>query len=69
VGAEIGFKMTRFSELKRIEKAIKNNDKEELEWSLRCSKMRISIATTKEHIKYWRKVSNKVSNALDDANQ
>ncbi len=61
--------MTRFNELKRIERAIKNSDKEELEWSLHYAKMRISIATTKEHIKYWRKVSNKVSNALDDANQ
>jgi len=61
--------MTRFSELKRIEKAIKNSDKEELEWSLRYAKMRISIATMKEHIKYWRKISNKVSNALDDSNQ
>jgi len=56
--------MTRFKELRRIEKAIENKDIAELQWSLSYCKMRLQIATMKQHVKHWTERLNKVQAAL-----
>ena len=45
--------MTRFKELKRIERAIRENDAEQLTWALSYCRSRLSIAPTKSQRKYW----------------
>jgi len=46
--------MSRFSELTRIEAAIKNKNAKELEWSLWYCRMRQSLPSAlKAHVKYW----------------
>ena len=56
--------MTRFNELKRIELAIKNGDKKELQWAISYSKSRLQISQRKEHLKYWREMIDKLNNTL-----
>jgi len=59
--------MTRFSELKRIESAIEHRNKAELEWAADYCRMRLQIATRKDHQKHWRKMERQVQKALDDS--
>jgi hypothetical protein len=56
--------MTRFKELKRIESAIEHKNHSDLEWALDFCKMRLQIATRKDHQKYWRRIDQKVREAL-----
>ncbi len=56
--------MSRFKELRRIESAIKNNDKAQLEWATSYCKMRIGIAVRKDHQKYWHDILEKVGKSL-----
>jgi hypothetical protein len=56
--------MTRFKELSRIEAAIENRNVADLRWALGYCKMRLSIAARKEHMKHWKRVENKVIQAL-----
>jgi hypothetical protein len=58
--------LTRFSELKRIESAIKDRDKAQLEWAAGYCKMRLAIAQRKDHQKYWRRIEQTVRKALED---
>ena len=65
--------MSRFKELRRIETAIKHQDKKELLWALNYCKMRLNLATKiglnitkmKLHIKHWQKILDKVEDTLD----
>ena len=59
--------MTRFKELKRIEEAIAHN-KADLPWALGYCRMRIQIATRKDHLKHWKKLEEKVRKAMVDSN-
>jgi hypothetical protein len=51
--------MTRFGELKRIEVAIEHKGLAELQWAMSYCKMRLQIASRKNHEKYWRQIEKK----------
>ena len=57
--------MTRFKELRRIERAISNGDIVDLHWALLYCRSRLKIAPNKSTAKYWSDVSAKVQEALD----
>ena len=57
--------MTRFKEFRRIELAIKNKDNKELLWALSYCKMRLKLATMKQHIKHWQKLIDKLSDTIN----
>ena len=59
--------MTRFPDLKRIEAAIKNKDLNDLRWAIEYCRMRIGIATRKEHEQYWKGIRKKVQEALTNS--
>ena len=53
--------MSRFSEVARIEAAIKNKNAKELEWSIWYCQMRQRLPSAlKAHVKYWREMEDKV---------
>jgi hypothetical protein len=64
--------MTRFKEMRRIENAIKNKNKDELVWGKNYCRMRIKTANiiglskkmAAHHIKHWQKVLNEVEDVL-----
>jgi len=57
--------MSRFSELTRIEAAIKNKSAKELEWSLWYCRMRQKLPTAlAAHVKYWSGVEALVKEAI-----
>ena len=57
--------MSRFSELTRIEAAIKNKNAKELEWSLWYCRMRQSLPSAlKAHVKYWSGLEETVRAAM-----
>ena len=60
--------MSRFNELERIKAAIKNSDKVDLMWANAYCAMRIQIAATKDHQKYWRVIQQDVRKALQISN-
>ena len=45
--------MTRFKELRRVEKAIEHNSKSELLWALNYCRMRYNYSKMKNGKKYW----------------
>jgi len=45
--------MTRFKELRRVEKAIEHNSKSELLWALNYCRMRYNDSKMKNGKKYW----------------
>jgi hypothetical protein len=54
-----------FSEVKRIEAAIKNKSAKELEWSLWHCRMRQSIASAQPgEVKYWRGIEALVKETI-----
>jgi len=57
--------MTRFKELARIEAAIKQGNDADLRWALDYCKMRLSIATRREHLMHWKQVEKDVTQALE----
>jgi hypothetical protein len=59
--------VTRFKELKRIEVAIEHRNRPELDWAAGYCKMRIQIATRKDHQKYWRRIEKNVQQAMDNS--
>jgi hypothetical protein len=61
--------MTRFKELRRIEKAIEEQNKNNLDWALRYCQMRLTIATRKDHRQYWTTMESRVKTALGAAQQ
>lgn len=57
--------MPPFSEVTRIEAAIKNKNVKELEWSLWYCRMRQTVSSARPtDARYWRGVEEKVSEAL-----
>jgi hypothetical protein len=59
--------MTRFKEQSRIELAIEHGDRVQLTWAAGYCRMRLRIATRKDHQKYWRKMEQKVQKALENS--
>ncbi len=56
--------MTRFKELRRIQKAIQNKDIKELQWARSYCRMRLKIVALKQHEKTWKKRLEDVQAAL-----
>jgi len=56
--------MTRFQELRRIERAIENLDRPDLEWSAQYCRLRLSLTRTKQGAAWWRHVAKQVEDAL-----
>jgi hypothetical protein len=59
--------MTRFKELRRIQRAIEHKDKAGLRWALEYCEMRLSMATTKHATTHWRKIAKQVRASLNEA--
>ena len=59
-----GEAVTRFKEGRRIEAALKNSDASELEWAATYCRMRIGLATRKDHLKHWQALHRRVATAL-----
>jgi hypothetical protein len=58
--------MSRFKELRRIQAALENSNRAELAWAAAYCAMRLSIATRKDHQKYWRNLQLKVAQHLSE---
>jgi hypothetical protein len=56
--------MTRFKELERIERALRDKHQPELQWAFEYSRSRTRIAPNKRQQKYWRELSGKIEAAL-----
>lgn len=56
--------MTRYKDLRRLEKAIANRDKSELKWASEWCKQRLSMATVKHHQNHWRRLQKRVDIAF-----
>lgn len=61
--------MTRFKELRRIERAIEERNKSELEWAQGYARMRVETASMKQHLKSWRKHLNDIEAALEEISE
>jgi hypothetical protein len=59
--------MTRFKELARIEAAIQQQNKSDLQWALNYCRMRVSISARKEHLDYWKKIEKDVIQAIESS--
>lgn len=57
--------MSRFHELRRIEKAIEKKDDHELRWAVADCESRLAISTLREHQKHWQALIARVQSALD----
>jgi hypothetical protein len=68
--------MSRFNELRRIEDAIKNKDKDQLLWGIDYCKSRIKTANqmglsakaAKQHTKHWKKILDEIEETLSGIN-
>lgn len=56
--------MTRYKELRRLERAIEHKNEEELKWASWWCEMRLSMATMKHHQNHWRKLKERVDTAI-----
>jgi hypothetical protein len=60
---DVGRIMSRFPELRRIERAIEKKDDRELRWALAYCESRLSISTMREHRKHWQSLIARVQAA------
>jgi hypothetical protein len=58
--------MTRFKELRRIERAIEHRDQVDLRWAAEYCQMRVRFARSKQRISWWRQLEKRVLTALDE---
>ena len=56
--------ITEFEELERIESAIENKTKLELQWAIEYCRMKVQKATRKDHLKYWQRLGQSVRGIL-----
>jgi hypothetical protein len=56
--------MTRFKEKRRIDAAIGNRDVPELKWAQAYCRMRINLASRKDHLKTWQQQLSEVESAM-----
>ena len=58
--------MTRFKELRRIERAIEHRDQPELRWAAEYCRLRLQQTNlTKQGWSYWRKIAKRVEAATE----
>lgn len=57
--------MTRFKELRRIERALKDSSPNELDWAKEYCAQRLSLSTLKDHKKHWSKLLRKVESKIE----
>jgi hypothetical protein len=60
-----GETVTRFKELRRIERAIENLDPTDLEWSAQYCRLRLSFVRSKQGGALWRRLARQVEDALE----
>lgn len=58
--------MSRFKEGRRISAALESKNSAELRWAQGYCRMRIDIATRKDHTKHWSALLRKVESALEN---
>jgi hypothetical protein len=58
--------MTRFKELRRIERAIEHRDTIDLRWAAEYCQMRLQLARTKQGTSRWRQLEKRVLAVLDE---
>ena len=58
--------MTRFKELRRIERAIEHRDQVDLRWAAAYCQMRLQFARTKQGTSRWRQLEKRVLAVLDE---
>lgn len=58
--------MTRFKEGRRIERAIKNKDKDELDWAMYYVNSRLAYLPSDAHGKAWIKSKKEIQDVLDE---
>jgi hypothetical protein len=56
--------MTRFKELRRIERAIEHQDQADLRWALDYCQLRLRMTRTKQGASHWKHIEKRVQNAL-----
>ena len=56
--------MTRFKELRRIERAIEHRDQADLRWALGYCQLRLRMTRTKQSASHWKNIEKRVQNAL-----
>jgi hypothetical protein len=61
--------MTRFKELRRIERAIEHRDEVDLRWAAEYCRMRLQLARTKQGMSQWRRLERRVLASLDEYNR
>lgn len=57
--------MTRYKYLRRLERAIDNSHRDDLEWAASWCQQRLAAATMKHHQNHWRKLARRVDDALE----
>ena len=60
--------MTRFKELRRIERAIEHRDQVDLRWAAEYCQSRLKLAPTKQGMSHWRRLEKRVLALLDESN-
>jgi hypothetical protein len=58
--------MTRFKELRRIERAIEHRDQVDLRWAAEYCQMRLQSARTTQGMSHWRRLEKRVLAVLDE---
>jgi hypothetical protein len=56
--------MTRFKELRRIERAIEHRDTNDLRWAQAYCEVRIRLTEVKRAQGYWRRLLKQITEAL-----
>ena len=57
--------MSRFKEGRRITSALESKDAAELKWAQAYCRMRVGLATRKDHAKHWTALLRKVESAME----
>ena len=57
-------RVTRFKELRRIERAIENLDRVDLEWAAQYCQLRLTLVRREQHGAMWRRIEKRVREAL-----
>jgi hypothetical protein len=57
--------MSRFKELRRIQRAIRHRNLAELQWALSYCQMRLKSATMKHHERDWRRTEKSILDVLE----
>ena len=56
--------MTRFKELRRIERAIEHQDQGDLRWALDYCQLRLRMTRTKQGASHWKNIEKRVQKRI-----